>query len=183
VGEYHAAHPLSEGLAREEARERLFAHAAPALFDRVLADLSRNGRVTGRDRLSGAGHSVSLSATEADARDTIERELRSGGLKPPEPAAIASAHGIAADVRERMLALLVRQKVAVKIDGLYFHQETLDRLKREVRALRAAGPNARVDVASFKDRYGITRKFAIPLLEYLDRERVTRRTGEARIVL
>jgi selenocysteine-specific elongation factor len=183
VGEYHAAHPLSEGLAREEARERLFAHAASALFDRVLADLSRNGRVTGRDRLSGAGHSVSLSATEADARDTIERELRSGGLKPPEPAAIASAHGIAADVRERMLALLVRQKVAVKIDGLYFHQETLDRLKREVRALRAAGPNARVDVASFKDRYGITRKFAIPLLEYLDRERVTRRTGEARIVL
>ena len=69
VREYHTAHPLSEGLAREEARERLFAHAAPVLFDRVLADLAGAGRVTGRDRLAGAGHAVSLSPREAEARD------------------------------------------------------------------------------------------------------------------
>ena len=96
VREYHTAHPLSEGLAREEARERIFAHAAPALFERVLADLAGAGTVTGRDRLSGAGHALSLSPREAEARDAIERELRTGGLKPTEPAAIAAAHGIAA---------------------------------------------------------------------------------------
>jgi selenocysteine-specific elongation factor len=183
VRDYHQAHPLSEGLAREEARERLFAHAAPVLFDQVLADLAAAGQVSGRERLAAAGHSVSLSAPEAQARDVIERELRGGGLKPAEPAAIATAHGVAADVRDRVLALLVRQKVAVKIEGLYFHQAALDALKGDVRSLKDAGPNARVDVASFKERYGITRKFAIPLLEYLDRERVTRRAGEARIVL
>jgi selenocysteine-specific elongation factor len=71
----------------------------------------------------------------------------------------------------------------VKIDGLYFHQTALDQLKEDVRGLKGTGPNPRVDVASFKERYGISRKFAIPLLEYLDRERVTRRAGEARIVL
>jgi len=49
--------------------------------------------------------------------------------------------------------------------------------------VRALKPNARVDVSAFKERYGITRKFAIPLLEYLDRERVTRRVGDARVVL
>jgi selenocysteine-specific elongation factor len=183
VREYHAAHPLSEGLAREEARERLFAHAPPVLFDRVLADLAGAGKVTGRDRLCGAGHALSLSPREAEARDTIERELRAGGLKPAEPAAIAAAHGIAADVSDRVLALLVRQKVAVRIGGVYFHQSALDNLKGEVRALKTEGADPRVDVASFKERYGITRKFAIPLLEYLDRERVTRRAGEARVVL
>jgi selenocysteine-specific elongation factor len=183
VREYHTAHPLSEGLAREEARERIFAHAAPALFERVLADLAGAGTVTGRDRLSGAGHALSLSPREAEARDTIERELRTGGLKPTEPAAIAAAHGIAADVSDRVVALLVRQKVAVKIGGLYFHQAALDDLKVDVRALKTAGPDARVDVLSFKERYGISRKFAIPLLEYLDRERVTRRAGETRVVL
>jgi selenocysteine-specific elongation factor len=183
VREYHTAHPLSEGLGREEARERIFAHAAPVLFERVLADLAGAGMVTGRDRLSGAGHAVSLSPREAEARDTIERHLRTGGLKPTEPAAIAAAHGIAADVSDRVLALLVRQKVAVRIGGLYFHQAALDELKGEVRALKTAGPQPRVDVASFKERYGISRKFAIPLLEYLDRERVTRRAGEARVVL
>ena len=183
VRDYHRAHPLSEGLAREEARERLFAHAAPVLFDQVLADLAAARRVTGRDRLVAAGHSLSLSPIEAQARDVIERELRHGGLKPAEPAAIAATHGLAADVQDRVLALLVRQKVAVKIEGLYFHQAALEGLKDDVRALKDAGPDTRVDVASFKERYGITRKFAIPLLEYLDRERVTRRAGEARIVL
>jgi selenocysteine-specific elongation factor len=183
VRDYHRAHPLSEGLAREEARERLFAHAAPVLFDQVLADLAASGGVTGRDRLVAAGHALSLSPIEANARDVIESELRDGGLKPAEPAAIAATHRIAADVRDRVLALLVRQKVAVKIEGLYFHQAALEALKDEVRALKDGGADARVDVASFKERYGITRKFAIPLLEYLDRERVTRRAGEARIVL
>jgi selenocysteine-specific elongation factor len=183
VREFHKAQPLAEGLAREEARERIFAHAAPVLFERVLTDLAAAGRVTGRDRLSAAGHAVSLSPREAAARDTIEGELRAGGLKPLEPAGIAAAHGIAADVWDRVLALLVRQKVAVKIGGLYFHQAALDSLKVEVRALKTVTPDARVDVASFKERYGISRKFAIPLLEYLDRERVTRRAGEARVVL
>ena len=50
-------------------------------------------------------------------------------------------------------------------------------------ALKASGGAATVDVAAFKDRYGMTRKYAIPLLEYLDRERITRRTGDVRVVL
>ena len=67
-----------------------------------------------------------------------------------------------------------------------FHQDALVRLKEETRALKAAtaaGGRATVDVASFKTRYGVSRKFAIPLLEYLDRERITRRAGDERIVL
>ena len=66
---------------------------------------------------------------------------------------------------------------------LLFHVEALEKLKAEVRSLKEAGPGSKVDVAAFKERYGITRKYAIPLLEYLDRERVTRRVGDARIVL
>lgn len=66
-----------------------------------------------------------------------------------------------------------------------FHHDALALLKDETRALKAAAANGRatVDVASFKTRYGVSRKFAIPLLEYLDRERVTRRAGDERIVL
>jgi selenocysteine-specific elongation factor len=139
--------------------------------------------VTGRDRLVGAGHAISLSPLEISARDAIEGALRAGGLKPPEPGAVQAANGIATEVGDRVLALLVRQKVAVKLGGLYFHQAALDRLKDDVRALKGTDATARVDVASFKQRYDISRKYAIPLLEYLDRERVTRRVGEARIVL
>jgi selenocysteine-specific elongation factor len=79
---------------------------------------------------------------------------------------------------------LLRQKTLVRVDALLFHDETLKRLKADVAALKeSAGPGARIDVAMFKERYGVSRKFAIPLLEYLDRERITRRVGESRIVL
>jgi len=180
VREHHRAQPLSEGVPREEARERLFAHAAPVLFDQVLADLAAAGAVTGRDRLVGSGHAVALSAAETGARERIERALRDGGLKPPEATAITA--GLAADVASRVLALLVRQKSVARLDTLYFDVAALEQLKAEVRALKGSG-TATVDVAAFKERYGLSRKYAIPLLEYLDRERVTRRQGDARIIL
>ena len=73
----------------------------------------------------------------------------------------------------------------MRIDTLVFHESALRQLKDDVRALKAgaAAGAATIDVAAFKDRYGITRKYAIPLLEYLDRERVTRRAGEGRVVI
>ncbi len=160
----------------------MFAHADPALFDRVLADLAASRAVTGRDRLVAAGHAVALSPEEEDARAAIERALAAAGLTPPEPAALAAEAGVPAEVLSRVLGLLVRQKRVVRIDGLHYGSAVLERLKGEVRALKGEG-TATVDVASFKDRYGLSRKYAIPLLEYLDRERVTRRQGDARVIL
>ena len=87
-------------------------------------------------------------------------------------------------VVDRILKLLQRQKVLVRIDTLLFHDEALKQLKAELMALKAsAGNAARIDVATFKERFGVSRKFAIPLLEYLDRERVTRRMGDSRVLL
>ncbi len=183
VAAHHAAAALSGGLPREEARERLFKGAAPAVFEHIVADLVRRGAIAGGDRLTSAGHELQLSADETRAREAIERILRDGNLAPPAIAEIVAAAGVTPAVVERVAALLVRQKRLVRIDSMLFHAEALERLKSDLRELgRAAGAAARVDVAAFKARYGITRKYAIPLLEYLDRERVTRRVGDARIV-
>ena len=110
---------------------------------------------------------------------------QSAGLKPPDAAAVQAAAGATAVMVERFTALLVREKALVRLDTLTFHTEALQALKDDIRALKAATPGgkATVDVAAFKDKYGLTRKYAIPLLEYLDRERVTRRTGNARLVI
>ena len=90
-----------------------------------------------------------------------------------------------AAVIEKVMALLLREKLLTRLDTIVFHAEALQQLKREVSALKGSAPGspATVDVAAFKDRYGISRKYAIPLLEFLDRERVTRRTGDVRLVL
>jgi selenocysteine-specific elongation factor len=181
---HHAAAPLSEGIPREEVRERLFGHGHPAVFEHALARLAQSGVIAGRDRLALAQHRVALTPEEERARVTIERAFREAGLKPPDLASVIDAAGIPPAVADRVVKLLQRQRVLLRVDALLFHDEVLKWLKRELVALRAAaGDGARIDVATFKERFGVTRKFAIPLLEYLDRERVTRRVGDARVLL
>jgi selenocysteine-specific elongation factor len=179
---HHRAQPLSEGVPREEARERLFRRGHLAVFERVVDDLVQSGTVAGRDRLSLARHHVALSPAEEQAREAIETALRGGGLTPPDLAAIVSQRRLVATVAERVVHVLVKQKRLVRLDTLVFHDESLQSLKSQIRALKAAGTST-IDVAMFKERFGVTRKFAIPLLEYLDRERVTRRAGESRLIL
>lgn len=180
----HKAQPMSEGLPREEAREKIFARMAPSIFERVVDDLKARKAITGAERLALPTHKVSVAGADDRVRSAIVDAYRAGGLKP-DTAAVASAAGAPATVVDKVTALLLREKILVKIDTIIFHADALARLKADVAALKASAPGgkATVDVAAFKDRYGISRKYAIPLLEYLDRERVTRRTGDVRLVL
>jgi selenocysteine-specific elongation factor len=180
---HHAADPLSEGMHREEARERLMPRAPAAIFTAVVEPLVRSGKVSSRDRLALAGHSVSLSDEELRIQQALVRVYADAGLAPPDHAAARAAVGGDERAVERILALLLRQRTLVKIDNLVFHADRLEALKDDLRKLKAAGGTVRLDVGTFKERYGVTRKFAIPLLEYLDRERVTRRAGESRVLV
>jgi selenocysteine-specific elongation factor len=100
---------------------------------------------------------------------------------------LAASLGVAVPDLERVLRHLCRERQVVRIGDLHFHADALAMLRREVTGLKApaGGPAAvaRMDVAAFKARFAVTRKYAIPLLEYLDRERITRRVGDERIVL
>ena len=185
VTDFHKAHPLVDGIPREEAREKVFVHAHAAVFEQVLQDLAGRKQLSGRDRLALATHRLELPPEEARARDAIDQAYKRAGLKPPDMATVAAEAGASSQLTEKMTNLLLRQKRLTRVDTLLFHTEVLQGLKAEIHALKnaAAGGRATVDVAMFKDRFDVTRKFAIPLLEWLDRERVTRRVGETRIVL
>jgi len=181
---HHKKQPLSEGVPREELREQVFARGSAAVFDLALDRLALAKVIAARDRVALATHTLALTPEEERARAAIERAYRDGGLTPPDAAALAATTGAAAPLVDRMVKLLQRQKVLVRVDTLIFHDDALKQLKVDVGALKSAGTAAaRIDVAAFKERFGVTRKFAIPLLEYLDRERVTRRMGETRVVL
>jgi selenocysteine-specific elongation factor len=183
VRQYHAAHPLEEGMPREELRERLFSTAAPGIFEHVLGELARGGRIIARDRVALRGHTLALTDDEARTRDAMLQILRQGGLSPPDGAELAVRVGAGRDIVERVANLLVRQKVLVRLGDVLFHPAALQQLKDEVQSLKMQQITDRIDVATFKDRYRVTRKYAIPLLEFLDRERITRRVGDARQIL
>jgi selenocysteine-specific elongation factor len=83
---------------------------------------------------------------------------------------------------QKIVTLLLRDRVLIKLtDELVFHRDALAELRKKLAEAKIKSP--KLDVAKFKDLTGITRKYAIPLLEYLDRERVTRRVGDERIIL
>ncbi|HET9706438.1 MAG TPA: selenocysteine-specific translation elongation factor [Vicinamibacterales bacterium] len=185
VTTFHKANPMSEGVPREEARERVFARSGAAIFDRVLDDLKAQKAITGADRLALSTHRVTVAGADDTVRDAILEAYRTAGLTPPDAAAVQVAAKAPAAIVEKVTTLLLREKRLVRLETLIFHADALQQLKADVVGLKTAAPGGRatVDVAAFKDRYGVTRKFAIPLLEYLDRERVTRRTGDVRLVL
>ncbi|MCK7498528.1 MAG: SelB C-terminal domain-containing protein [Comamonadaceae bacterium] len=181
---YHREHPMEDGIPREEARVRACQRAAPGVFERVVEALVGQGRITATDRLGVAGR-AQAGGPDAAAREAVASRYREAGLHPPAQAELAASLGMPPEQLAGLVAWLVRQKTLVRVDALVFHEAALRQLKAEIVSLKqaAAGGTVTLDVAGFKDRYGMSRKFAIPLLEYLDRERVTRRVGDSRVVI
>ena len=186
VSAFHAAHPLEPGLPREEARERFSHRALSELFDALVEMLVGDGTLTARDHLALSSHRIALSSEETRVHQDVERCYQRAGLSPPGVATVVAEARASEDTVDRMLKLLLRVRVLVKVESLIFHADERGRLKAAIVGLKdelVDSARLEIDMASFKERFGITRKFAIPLLGYLDRERVTRRVGNVRMVL
>ncbi len=180
---HHREHPLEPGMAREELRSRVFGTAPVAAYEWVLQDLAGAGKVrVTPDVIALAAHRVELSADEEEARRVLVEAARASGLAGVEVRTVAEqGHG---DPRllDRVAQVLAREGVLGRVGtGLLVHREHLDSLKDQVK--QRWPPGSRLDVRAFKEMTGLSRKYVIPLLEYLDRERVTRRSGNDRVVL
>ena len=186
VGEFHESYPLEPGLPREEARERFSRRSSSSVFDGIVAMLVEETILVASDHLAMSSHTVVLSDTEQRVYEAVETRFRSAGLTPPEVDRLVEDLGSDLRVVELVIKLLLREETLVKVESLLFHAESLAQLKRQVVGLKNnsnKGEPVQLDVAAFKARYTVTRKFAIPLLGYLDRARVTRRVGKTRVVL
>jgi selenocysteine-specific elongation factor len=181
VDRFHTQNPLAQGISREELREK--AALSAVSFDIVLQLLTAGSKAELHGdlvRLHGRG--VHMKDDEAQAKQLIETAFSSAGLKVPSLNEVLSGLKIDRTRAQKIVTLLLRDRILIKLsDDLVFHHNALDQLKQQVRTMKTQAPQ--IDVAKFKDATGVTRKYAIPLLEYLDRERVTRRVGDARQIL
>ncbi len=189
VAAYHRREPLSRGLMRETLRERHFAHAAPEVFRAVLAQLEKSGAlVADKEIVCAASHSLKLSPADAALKELLEKVYKDAALEAPtfdEALERACGQRISREHARKILQLLIDEGVLVRVaSDLFFHRDALAHLLKSLREYAAAHePQRLIDVPAFKDLAGISRKYAIPLLEYLDRERHTRRAGDKRIIL
>lgn len=179
---FHGANPLKAAIPREELRSRLFLRAAPGAFEHVLEGLVARGEIrVAADGIAQSTHAVRLSPEEDRARAALSEAARAAGWEGIEPLALPARAGLAVPLAERITRVLVAEGELRRIGDTFLHRERVDALKAEVRRRWPAG--SRLDVAALKELTGLSRKYVIPLLEYLDREKVTRRSGTDRVVL
>ncbi len=183
VEEFHKANPLLPGIPKQDLLGR-FKHSRVEVVEAALADLVQAKKlVVAGDVVRGAGREVALTADEAKAKGLIEREFEVAGLTVPGFAAVLEKLPVDSARAQKILQILVREKVLVKIAAdLIFHQTALVRL-RELLIKYRKEHGEQLPIAAFKELTGVSRKYAIPLLEHLDRERVTRRVGDQRVIL
>ncbi|HKF56603.1 MAG TPA: selenocysteine-specific translation elongation factor [Blastocatellia bacterium] len=181
--EHHRSEPLSLGPSREEVRDRFFNGVRAEVFRTIIQRLVDSGTVAAeRDALRMASHRPALGEAEAEAKRKFEDSLNSAGLKAGTIEETAAAAGVPIDLARKLYTLMAAERRVQKLGDLVFLTDALDQLKSAVKARKAVNP--KMDVAVFKELTGgLSRKHAIPLLEYLDRERVTRRVGNEREIL
>jgi selenocysteine-specific elongation factor len=178
---FHAREPLKPGMSKEELRTRLGGleeRVFLALLDRFAA---AGILVVDKDKVRGATHAVRLSPAQQADSDRLEAEFRTAGVVPPTLEEAFAKLGLAGPSAQAMAQLLVDGRRLVRIrEGLYFHTEPLqaavDRVLAFLKEHQAITPQ------EIKDLLGISRKYAIPLLEWLDSQRLTVRVGDKRVM-
>jgi selenocysteine-specific elongation factor len=181
VARFHDQNPLAAGMTAATLRENVLANVEVFAF--ALGSLLSDRKVEAVGELVRlAGRGVVMKDEEAKSRKIIEQTFAAAGLKVPALKDVLAGLKIDQARAHKIMTLLLREKVLIKVsDELVFHQSALVELRKSLAAQKLVSP--RLDVARFKDLTGVSRKYAIPLLEYLDRERVTKRMGDERVIL
>jgi selenocysteine-specific elongation factor len=178
VSEFHRTNPLLPGVPREDFRSRNAGGLPGFVFDFVLRQESAL-KLTG-EHLHLSTHKLALKEDEERALALMEGAFASAGLSVPAVDEVLASTGLDRQRARSILQVLLREKRLLRVgEDLGFHARAIEAL----RALLSSREGCRFGVAEFKEWTGVSRKYAIPLLEFLDRERVTRRDGDLRLII
>lgn len=178
---FHDENRLVPGMGRELLRERAGLEAE--IFAGVLARLvAAKKLVAASELVQVPGRGIAMKSEESESKRVIEDAFVQAGLHVPALKDVLAGVKLDRARAQQVVTLLLRDKVLFKLaDDLVFHRDALEQLRKQVSEAKATSP--KIDVARFKELTGLSRKYAIPLLEYLDRERVTKRVGDERVIL
>jgi selenocysteine-specific elongation factor len=189
IENHHQREPLAKGILRETLREKIFAILAAEIFKTTLSHLEKENKIVAeKDTIRAAAHNLELSAEEKTLREKLQKIYRTAKLEVPklEDALNDSINNTKLDKTHarKIFQLLLNSGEIVKIsDEFYFNKKEIENLIAKLRQSASETTDCLIDVLKFKDIAGISRKYAIPLLEYFDRERITRRAGDKRLIL
>jgi selenocysteine-specific elongation factor len=182
VKRHHESDPLAKGVSKELLREGMPAD----VFAAVLASLVASGALAiAGEAVAQAERKQSLTPAETAARTAILDSLQRARLEVPKIAELldetARASKLPAAHVRKILQTLIDSRHVVKVSNeLFFSRKAIDALIAKIRETAAA--DRTIDVSKFKEISGVSRKYAIPLLEYFDAEKITVRAGDKRLI-
>lgn len=179
---FHQRETMKEGMSKEELRVRLSETLEPRIFARLVQSLVDAKKIEAQGellRLCGRGRA--LTGDEAIAREKLAAALKEAGLAPPRIDELAKLCGLSAPRVAELLKVLTRDAEVFRVsEELYFHRTAIEALRAKlVDHLKA---NKEITTQAFKDLVGQSRKYVIPLSEFFDREKVTLRVGDKRVL-
>jgi len=177
---FHDKNRLVAGMNRQELRDQL--DLEPPVFAGVVESLVRERRIELQEELIRIpGRGVAMQTDEAESKKHIEEAFLKAGLEVPALKDVLASLKLDRARAQQIVTLLLRDRTLIKVnEDLVFHHQALADLKAKLLEMKKISP--KIDISRFKDMTGVTRKYAIPLLEYFDREHVTRRVGNERII-
>lgn len=183
LGEYHQNNPLQLGIAKDELRTGLDRKIDPKVYNYCINELMRKGEVVQEESIIRlAGHEVALKADEEQLQRELFEWYRQKGLSTPTiKETMERFDDYPSRLVKEVLDFQIREGNLLKIsESLYYSKEIIDPLVASV--IQHIEQNGEIDAPTFKDLTGLTRKFSIPILEYLDRVKITMRIGDKRIL-
>jgi selenocysteine-specific elongation factor len=181
LSKFHHQYPMKTGLAKEELRSKLPAEVDVKLFQILINGLIQSKEVVvEKDKLRLPSHQVT-SSDERGLLKRVEEAILKGRLQPPSPVEVSAEWS---EEEEEVLAIfehLVHEGILVKIkSGMYFHRIPFENLKGEL--IDYLKNHREITTPQFKELTGVSRKYAIPLIEYFDQMKLTIRLGEKRVL-
>ena len=179
VEQYFAGNKMAVNVPKGEFVQKLIPSGAPVNF--LLHDLVKEQIIAiNGDALEIPGRSKTLGGAEGELARAIELQYIEAGLQTPATSVIIKAIPQRPKVIEGVIGFLVKQGTIVRLaEGVYLHKDVIAAAREKLSERKGQT----IDVSQFKDLFGISRKVAIPLLEYFDREGATKRVGDSRVVL
>jgi selenocysteine-specific elongation factor len=184
VERFHKENPLLPGITREELKASLGRRVRLETFAAAVQMLLEQKKINLQGEfIKKAGAEITLAPEELRAQGQITQAFAKAGLAVPSVKEVLAQLKMETTRAEKLLQILLREKVLVRVSAdLIFHRDALDALTGLLGQYKKSKGD-RIGVPTFKELTGITRKYAIPLLEYLDRQRQTRRVGDERVIL
>lgn len=181
VEEFHRAYPLRPAMITEELRSK-FPNMEEKVFAAILHDLSASGVLeVSRDKVKLAQHRVTLSPERQAMVDTLEQTFRQAQYQPPSVDEVMTAQPQTRTDDRALLQVLVDQEKLVRLKGdLFYHRDVLTDIEQQLRHYLTQ--QGEISAGAFRDLLNISRKYAIPLLEYFDNQRLTVRLGDKRVL-